>query len=139
MTKCLEDYPKGVELMLRIIIIDRTIKETGTLFHDKAHIIYVNREIKDDTPLGRLMHDLSCADPDDMNYKELADRARYFKKDREGQKIMSKIMEQLLNEEKIEAAKRMLERGKMTKEEIAEDLDLPLSVVERLENDLQMA
>ena len=52
---------------------------------------------------------------------------------------MSKIMEQLLNEEKIEAAKRMLERGKMTKEEIAEDLDLPLSAVERLENDLQLA
>jgi AraC-like DNA-binding protein len=85
------------------------------------------------------MHDLSCADPDDMNYKELADRARYFKKDEEGRKIMSKIMEQLLNEEKIEAAKRMLERGKLTKEEIAEDLDLPLSVVERLENDLQLA
>ena len=85
------------------------------------------------------MHDLSCADPEDMNYKELADRARYFKKDEEGRKIMSKIMEQLLNEEKIEAAKRMLERGKMTKEEIAEDLDLPLSVVERLENDLQLA
>lgn len=52
---------------------------------------------------------------------------------------MSKIMEQLLNEEKIEAAKRMLERGKMTKEEIAEDLDLPLNVVKRLENDLQLA
>jgi len=104
------------------------------------HILYMlNGEIKDDTPLGRLMHDLSCADPDDMNYKELADRARYFKKDEEGRKIMSKIMEQLLNEEKIEAAKRMLERGKMTKEEIAEDLDLPLSVVERLENDLQLA
>lgn len=85
------------------------------------------------------MHDLSCADPEDMNYKELADRARYFKKDEEGRKIMSKIMEQLLNEEKIEAAKRMLERGKLTKEEIAEDLDLPLSVVERLENDLQLA
>ncbi len=62
-----------------------------------------------------------------------------FKTDKEGRKIMSKIMEQLLNEEKIEAAKRMLERGKMTKEEIAEDLDLPLSVVERLENDLQLA
>lgn len=70
---------------------------------------------------------------------ETGDRARYFKKDEEGRKIMSKIMEQLLNEEKIEAAKRMLERGKMTKEEIAEDLDLPLSVVERLENDLQLA
>ncbi len=124
---------------LPIYHIDRTIQETGALFNDKAHIIYVNGEIKDDTPLGRLMHDLSCADPDDMNYKELADRARYFKKDEEGRKIMSKIMEQLLNEEKIEAAKRMLERGKLTKEEIAEDLDLPLSVVERLENDLQLA
>lgn len=41
-------------------------------------IAYVNEEIKDDTPLGRLMHDLSCADPDDMNYKKLADRVRYF-------------------------------------------------------------
>lgn len=51
---------------------------------------------------------------------------------------MSRIMEEIVNEEKIEAAKRMLERGKMTKEEFAEDLDLPLSVVERLENDLQL-
>lgn len=33
----------------------------------------------------------------------------------------------------------MLERGKMTKEEIAEDLDLPLSVVERLGNYLHLA
>lgn len=123
--------------------IDRTIKETGALFHDKAHVIYVNGEIKGDTPLGRLMHDLSCADPDDMNYKELADRARYFKRDKEGQEIMSKamsdIVEEFVNDEKIEAAKRMLERVKLTKEEIAEDLDLPLSVVERLENDLQLA
>lgn len=124
---------------LPIYHIDRTIKENGKLFDDGAHIIYVNGEIKDDTPLGRLMYDLSCSDPDDMNYKELADRARYFKRDKEGQKIMSRIMEEIVNEEKNEAAKRMLERGKMTKEEIAEDLDLPLSVVERLENDLQLA
>lgn len=112
------------------------------MFEDKAHIIYVNGEIKDDTPLGRLMHDLSCTNPDDMNYKELADRARYFKKDKEGQKIMSKIMEDMVKEfmnyEKMESAKRMLERGKLTKEEIAEDLDLPLSIVEDLISNLQL-
>lgn len=34
-------------------------------------------------------------------YALLANRARYFKKDEEGRKIMSKIMEQLLNEEKL--------------------------------------
>lgn len=99
----------------------------------------MNGEIKDDTPLGRLMQDLSCTNPDDMNYTELADRARYFKKDKEGRKIMSKIMEEIINHEKIEVAERMLERGKLTKEEIAEDLDLPLSVVENLANDLQLA
>lgn len=124
---------------LAIYHIERMIKENGKLFDDKAHIIYVNGEIKDDTPLGRLMQDLSCTNPDDMNYKELADRARYFKKDKEGRKIMSKIMEEIINHEKIEVAERMLERGKLTKEEIAEDLDLPLSVVENLANDLQLA
>lgn len=124
---------------LPIYHIERMIKENGKLFDDKAHIIYVNGEIKDDTPLGRLMQDLSCTNPDDMNYKELADRARYFKKDKEGRKIMSKIMEEIINHEKIEVAERMLERGKLTKEEIAEDLDLPLSVVENLANDLQLA
>ncbi|MCM1235956.1 MAG: hypothetical protein NC489_38185 [Ruminococcus flavefaciens] len=50
---------------------------------------------------------------------------------------MGKVMEEILNYEKTEAAKRMLKRGKLTKEEIAEDLDLPLSVVESLENNLQ--
>lgn len=124
---------------LPIYHVDRTIKENGKLFDDKAHIIYVNGEVKDDTPLGRLMQDLSCANPDEMNYKELAGRARYFKKDKEGEKIMSKIVEEIVNYEKTEVAKRMLERGKLTKEEIAEDLDLPLSVVENLANDLQLA
>lgn len=55
---------------------------------------------------------------------------------------MSKIWEdtakELVKYEKIEAAERMLERGKLTKEEIAEDLGLPLSVVEDLANKLQL-
>lgn len=50
-------------------------------FDDEAHIIYVNSQIKDDTELGRLMHDFSCIDADDMKYKILADRVRYFKED----------------------------------------------------------
>lgn len=28
--------------------------------------------------LGRLMHDFSCTDPDDMSYPILAQRVRYF-------------------------------------------------------------
>ena len=64
-------------------------------------------------------------------------------RDKEGQKNMSKIVEdtakELVKYEKMEMAERMLERGKLTKEEIAEDLDLPLGVVEELANKLQLA
>lgn len=58
---------------LPIYHIDCTIRETGAIFADEAHIIYVNSQIKDDTNLGRLMHDFSCTDAKDMYYKVLAD------------------------------------------------------------------
>ena len=48
-------------------------------FDDKLHIIYVNGQIQDDTPLGLLMHDFHCTNPDDMHYEILADRVIYFK------------------------------------------------------------
>lgn len=40
-------------------------------------------------------------------YFGVADRARYFKEDKKGEKIMSNIVEEIVNYEKIEAAKRM--------------------------------
>ncbi|MDE6219149.1 MAG: Rpn family recombination-promoting nuclease/putative transposase [Lachnospiraceae bacterium] len=123
---------------LPIYHIDRTIKENGKLFDDKAHIIYVNGEVKDDTPLGRLMQDLSCTDPDEMNYKELADRARYFKKDKEGRQIMSKIMDEIINYEKIEVAERMLNDGEISVDKIAKYLELPVEVVKELADNLQL-
>lgn len=48
--------------------IDRTIRETGNLFGDGSHILYVNGSWRDESPVGRLMHDFSCTNPDDMNY-----------------------------------------------------------------------
>lgn len=74
-----------------------------------------------------------------MNYKELVDRARYFKKDKEGQKIMSKIMEEIINEEKIEAAKRMLDDGELSEDKIAKYLALPIEIVKKLADSLQIA
>lgn len=64
---------------LPIYHIDRVVKETGKLFKDEAHIIYVNSQIKDETKLGRLMYDFSCTNAKDMHNKVLADRVRYFK------------------------------------------------------------
>ncbi|MCI8895776.1 MAG: hypothetical protein HFI41_14230 [Lachnospiraceae bacterium] len=75
---------------LPIYHIERTIQETGEYFGDEAHIIYVNGAYRDVTPLGILMQDFACTDPDKMQYQVLAERARYFKQDKEGIRRMCK-------------------------------------------------
>lgn len=77
---------------LPIYHINRIIEETGKSFGDDAHIIYVNSQIKDETALGKLMHDFTCTDPDDMNYPVLAQRVRYFKEDTKGVATMCRAL-----------------------------------------------
>ena len=52
-------------------------------------------------------------------------------------KAMEDLITDFVTDEKKLAAMRMLERGKLTQAEIAEDLKLPLEVVEELANSLQ--
>lgn len=59
--------------------IDRTIAESGKLFNDGMHIIYVNSQIRDDTALGRLMHDFLCKNPKEMHYEVLSGNAKLTK------------------------------------------------------------
>ena len=66
-----------------IYFIERSIIGEDKLFNDGSHIVYVNNEIKDDTPLGKLMYDFNCINANDMKYKILADRVRYFKETKE--------------------------------------------------------
>lgn len=80
------------------------------VFEDEEHIIYVNGAYRDDSPLGLLMHDFSCTNPKDMNYKILADKTRYFKEDEKGVAAMCKIMEDLIDDEKKEIALRLLKQ-----------------------------
>ena len=49
---------------------------------------------------------------------------------------MENMIADFVIDDRKEAAIRMLERGKMTQEEIAEDLRLPLEVIEDLANSL---
>ncbi len=81
--------------------VSRVIEELDNKpFGDKSHIIYVNGAYNGDasTPLARLVHDLFCTEPDDMHYKELAERARYFKKDSKGVEAMCEIWEEVRSE-----------------------------------------
>ncbi len=106
------------------------------LLGDGSHIIYVNGKYRGNDEIGKLMHDFSCTNPDDMNYEVLAKKARYFKQDEKGVAAMCKIMEDMRNEAAREAAQkaelksaketaeRLIKKGKMTLEEIAECVPL---------------
>lgn len=118
---------------LPIYHIDRIVRETGEYFGDDAHIVYVNAEIRDNSALGKLMHDFFCKDSRDMEYKVLADRVHYFKRDQKGVMTMCKAMEDMRKEERmetsIETAKRMLNDGLLSCEKIAEYTGLSLDEV----------
>ena len=76
--------------------VQKSFAETGVAFDHGAHIIYVNAAYQDDTPLGRLMHDFFCENPDDMHYSVLANRARFFKENERGASTMCKLIEDLV-------------------------------------------
>ncbi len=97
--------------------------EGKELFGDGSHIIYVNGKYRGNDEVGKLMHDFSCTNPDDMNYEALAKRARYFKQDEKGVAAMCKIMEDMRNEKakevRIDNALRMIQDGELSLEKIA--------------------
>ena len=120
---------------LPIYHVDRTIRETGTFFNDQAHIVYVNSQIKDETALGKLMHDFFCTNSKDMNYSILAQRVRYFKEDTKGVAAMCRAMEKMRDETEhetsIKHALAMLADG-MPYEKVAKYSELPIEEVRAL-------
>lgn len=111
--------------------IERCFLETGESFDDGSHILYVNGAYRDESPIGRLMHDFSCTNPSDMYYGVLADRVRFFKESKEGIAVMCKVMEDMRKDSLKEVALRMLAAGKYALEEIANISGLSLEEVKK--------
>ena len=78
--------------------IDKVIRESGNHFDDGLHLVYVNGNIRDDTPLGRLMHDFFCTDANDMYYEILAEQVRHHKESKEGVRSMCRELETMRRE-----------------------------------------
>jgi hypothetical protein len=111
-------------------------------FDDDCNIMYVNGEYRGDNPLGKLLHDFSTSNADEMYYKEFADKMRFYKQDEEGVKMASKIIEEYgdiraaealkqgiqqgAHQKAIEDAKKLLADGKYTAQEISELLNIPV-------------
>ena len=131
-----------------IYLVERYITIGGdkVLFGDGSHIIYVNGKYRGNDEIGKLMYDFSCTNPDDMNYEALAKRARYFKQDKKGVATMCKMMEDMRNEaaEKAvldsarETARIMIEKGKLSLEEIADYVPaLSLDELKKLKSEIK--
>ena len=120
---------------LPIYHVDHTVRETGTFFNNQAHIVYVNSQIKDETALGKLMHDFFCTNSKDMNYPILARRVRYFKEDTKGVAAMCRAMEKMRDETEhetsIKYALAMLADG-VPCEKVAKYTDLSIEEVRAL-------
>ena len=119
---------------LPICHIERTIRETGELFGDRSHIIYVNGEVRDATPLGRLMHDFFCQDAEDMHYEELKKRASFFKEEEGGRGKMCKIMDEIWQEgmaqgmerDRLESLRTIMQTMRLSEDEAMNALLIPL-------------
>ncbi|MCI8541348.1 MAG: nuclease, partial [Erysipelotrichaceae bacterium] len=123
--------------------INRTIAETGEVFEDGSHIIYVNGSYRGDDPIGKLMHDLHCQNPNDMYYEELARITRYYKENKEGNEKMCQAMEEF--EQRAiqkgivvgitEIVKRMLASKNFTFEQIAQLTGITVTEIHKIAQD----
>ena len=95
-----------------LYVIRRMIEDDGDVFDDGSHIVYVNASMVDEeTPLGKLMHDFRCANPDEMYYDVLAERTGRFKKTEEGESTMNAALDALIRDVSEERVAEALERG----------------------------
>ena len=118
------------------------MEETGKPLGVDALILYVNNEIQDpSTELGRLMHDFSCVNADDMYSELLAERTRKFKNTEEGRSIMSTVWkearEEAAQQEREAMAVRMLKNGESEDKTVLYS-SLPLAVVQKLAQDIAL-
>ncbi len=116
--------------------VERVVQETKKRFNDKAHILYINGQYRGGDDMGRLMEDFFPADLSEMNFKELADRAKYFKETEKGAESMSDIVmefyEVLRERDRKQIALALIAGGETSLAGIAKATGLSLAEVEEL-------
>ncbi len=123
-----------------VYAIERMNLDTGKPFEDGEHIIYVNGEYRGDSDIGKLMHDFNCTDAADMKLPLMAEQTRYLKENQKGVSGMCKILEEMVQEERAEAAEatmkkvalRLLKDRTIPLTKIADTTELSLEELEEL-------
>ncbi len=121
------DIFKGAKALYHI---DRRVEELDYKpFGDGSRIIYVNCSYDDErTPIGKLVHDLKCAEPDEMYYAALADRVRYFKETEGGKETVSKAFEEIKDMGRAEGREEGRAEG-LTEGEHKKSVEIAMSML----------
>lgn len=138
-----KDYYKAGKPLYMIQNMNVTLNQP---FADGAYIIYVNGAYRDDSDIGRLMHDFSCTKAEDMYFPLMAEKTRYLKENPKGVNEMCEVMEKLRDESLAEGraegrvegretqakdtALRMLQKG-FGVEEIADIINVNVETVKQ--------
>ena len=125
-----------------VYTVHKYIDEVLEPFDDGSHTIYINCSAENDgSEIWKLIHDLQCTDAEEMYFPRLAERVSFLKGAEEGEcESMDDYFEEWKNRavkraEKRNAekfARRCLEIGKMTLEDIAVATGLTLKRVQKL-------
>ena len=91
--------------------VERVNLETEELFNDGSHVLYINGESREDTELGRLMHDFSCWDPNEMHYPIMKAASSYYKETPEGVEYMCQAFEETRREGYERGMQQGLQQG----------------------------
>lgn len=114
-------------------------------FDNGVHTIYVNGAYAGEDAIGWLMHDFRESNADKMHYAEIAERVRFHKQEDGEVSIVCRAFEEYGKEKAAEArkierqamAKKLIQNGSMTTEEIADIANLPLEQVQKLAEQLK--
>jgi len=105
-------------------------------FADGEHILYVNGAYRGDDDIGKLMHDFSCANPDEMIDSDMAEVTRYYKESEKGVATMCRVFDELREETRREMrmniAMELIALGEDSYEKIAKVTKLSLEEVKEL-------
>ena len=96
----------------------------------------MNGAYRGDDDIGRLMHDFSCSDPDDMLDSDMAEVTRYYKENEKGVEAVCKVMDEMREDTRLrhsrEIAFRLLSLGEDTFEKIAKVTELSVEEVKQI-------
>ncbi len=113
---------------LPVYHIDRYVRETGKLFEDGSHIIYVNGSYKGEGEIAQLIEDFHQRESEDMHYKALADGVKHFKETEEGREIMCESVKEYgrecADEKMLEGVKNLMKSAHVSLEQAIEMLGL---------------